>query len=219
MELLKQLGIQPGAPVIVFKGGKTEISGRGALARVIHEGIARPAVEMRANVVDGGVDVGSQGLLNAALRDRFHRGYYIGVAPEAVTYLPGQRKVGDRLPLGDAHTHFILVEGEQWGAETSVRGALIQALAEKALYLKISMKHEREPSDENQPWERLYKAENGTEKIALQICYPGIDKNTNLEKVTREEVFSVSELDLDPEKLATRVRFLLNIYSARKKES
>lgn len=217
-DLLKQLGIQPGAPVIVFRGRDAQIQERRALAHVIQEGIARPAVELRASVVDRGVDTGPLSLLNAALRERFHQGHYIGVAPEALTHLPNQRKVGERLPLGDAHTHFVLVEGDQWGVEAATMGALIRALAEKAFYLKISLKQEATPANENQPWERLYQAENGADKIALQICSPGVGKNENLERTTREEIFSVRELDLEPEKLANRMKYLLSIYAARKKE-
>lgn len=218
-DLLKQLGIQPGAPVIVFRGRDAQIQERRALAHVIQDGIARPAAELRANVVDRGVDAGPLGLLNAALRERFHQGYYIGVAPEALTHLPNQQKVGERLPLGDAHTHFVLVEGDQWGVESSTLGALVRALAEKAFYLKISLKQATASADESQPWERLYQAENGADKIVLQVCSPGMGKNENLEKMTREEIFSVRELDLEPDKLANRITYLLNIYSARRKDS
>jgi hypothetical protein len=140
------------------------------------------------------------------------------VAPEALTRLPNQPHIGYRLPLGDAHTHFVLVDGEHWGVEIPTLNALTFALAEKTSYLRIMIKRGKETEEQGiagKKDERPGVPQNGhlSDKISLQLCFPVTAQNSNLEKMTREDVYSVAELDLEPDKLANRIKYFLNAYS------
>src|SRR5271168_5343854 len=58
----------------------------------------------------------------------------IGVAPEALIQSPDISPVGadgGRVALAPNHTHFVLTQGEAWGAETPVMLDLAQAIAGK----------------------------------------------------------------------------------------
>lgn len=217
-EMLKQLGIQPGPPVIVFMGGAAKMNMEDAtrLERAIHDGVARAAVELETIVVDGGTDSGTMGLLNAALRNRNYHGIYIGIAPGSLTHLPNQPS--DHLePLGDAHTHFVLVEGENWGDELEPMYALVNALAEEAPSIGILVnggKGTENEVEENVSDDRKVMVLDGSgrlaDKISLQLRYPGTIGDDNIEKMSRDGDFTVFDIDLDPDKLAKKIKDYLN---------
>ena len=214
-EMLKQLGIRPGAPVIVFMGGaaKMNMEDTTRLERALHDGVARAAVELGACVVDGGTDSGTMGMLNIALRERNHHGFYIGVAPGSLTRLPNQPSNGHLVSLGDAHTHFVLVEGDKWGDELQPMYALINALAERAPSLGILVnggKGTQDEVEENVSDDRKVVVLEGSgrlaDKISLQLHYPGTRGDTNVQKMSRDGDFTIFDIDLDPEQLAKKIK-------------
>lgn len=220
-EILKQLGIQAGSPVIVFIERKALIKRENSyyLERALHEGLARVAGELRAIIVDGGVASGVLGSLNTALRERHHPGLYIGVAPIALTNLPNQPSNGHLTALGDAHTHFVLVEGDHWGDEIPVMYNLIGALSENTPYLRISIKNENtigngeKSFEDDENADKIKHGVDQPDKISLQLLYPGVIENPGSEKMMREETFLLSEIGLEVEKLASRIRYYLKAYS------
>ena len=213
-EMLKQLGIQPGPLVIAFMGGAAKMNSEDAirLERAIHDGVARAIIELDAIVVDGGTDSGTMGLLNTALREHNFRGVYIGVAPGSLTQPPNQPD-GDLEPLGDAHTHFVLVEGENWGDELKPMYALINALAEEAPSLGILVnggKGTEDEVEENVGDDRKVMVLDGSgrlaDKISLQLRYPGTIADTNVEEMSRDGDFTIFDIDLEPDKLAKKIK-------------
>lgn len=213
-EMLKQLGIRRGAPVIVFMGGAAKTNAEDAmrLERAIYDGVARAAVELRASVVDGGTDSGTMGMLNAALGELNHNGNYIGVAPGALTHPPNHPN-GQLEPLGNAHTHFVLVEGEKWGDELKPMYALVNALAEGVPSVGILVnggKGTEDEVEENVSDDRKVMVLDGSgrlaDKISLQLRYPGTMGGTNVEKMSRDGDFTIFDIDLDPKELTKKIK-------------
>jgi hypothetical protein len=217
-EILKLLGIQAGAPVIVFMGGAAKTSSQDGvkLERAISEGVARVAVELSANVVDGGTDSGTIGMLNSALRKQKHTGFYIGVAPDQLTHLPNAPTNGHLESLGDTHTHFVLVEGEHWGDELKPLYALVDALAEGVPALRIlvngGMGTETELSEKGRD-NRIVMVLEGSSRLADRISFqlrsPETEGVSHVEKMTREGDFTVFDIDLGPDQLAEEIRAYL----------
>jgi hypothetical protein len=214
-EMLKQLGIRPGYPVIVFMGGTAKMNTEDAmrLEQAIRDGVARAAVELQASVVDGGTDSGTLGMLNAALGEREHTGLYIGVAPASLTHLPNQPTNGHLEPLGGAHTHFVLVEGEKWGDELKPMYILINALAKGTPSLGILVnggKGTQDEVQENVSDDRKVVVLDGSgrlaDKISLQLRYPGTIEESSVEKMSRDGDFTIFDIDLDPDKLAKKIK-------------
>lgn len=182
------------------------------LERAIHDGVARAAVELETIVVDGGTDSGTMGLLNAALRTRNYHGIYIGIAPGSLTHPPNQPN-GSLEPLGDAHTHFVLVEGENWGDELEPMYALVNALAEEVPSIGILVnggKGTENELEENVSDDRKVMVLDGSgrlaDKISLQLRYPGTIGGDNIEKMSKDGNFTVFDIDLDPDKLAKKIK-------------
>jgi SLOG in TRPM, prokaryote/SMODS and SLOG-associating 2TM effector domain 1/Protein of unknown function (DUF4231) len=136
--LLGALGLEAtaGHPVIVVCGGAGDLRGE-ALARA--KGLLGPAVATAAEltgaaVVDGGTAVGVMALMGAARAERESAlPVLLGVAPAGRVALPdGAAAAGDRVPLEPHHTHFVLADGAEWGAETALLFDLAAALAGQA---------------------------------------------------------------------------------------
>jgi predicted Rossmann-fold nucleotide-binding protein len=213
-EMLKQLGIRPGPPVIVFMGGAAKMNTKDAtkLERAMYDGVACAAVDLGAIVVDGGTDSGTMGLLNAGLRKRNHQGIYVGIAPKSLTHLPNQPN-SDLEPLGDAHTHFVLVEGNEWGDELKPMYALVDALAEEAKSIGILVnggKGTKDEVEENVSDDRKVLILDGSgrlaDKITLQLRHPGTFADTNFRNMSRDGDFTIFDMDLDPDKLAKKIK-------------
>ena len=213
-EMLKQLGIQPGAPVIVFRGGNARMNSDDAvrLERAIHDGVARAAVELGAIVIDGGTDSGILGMLNAALGERHPHGVYIGVAPRPLTHLPNQPN-RNLEPLGDAHTHFILVESENWGDELAPMYALINALAEGAPSVGILVIGGKGTEDEiggnageNHRAMVIDAGARPGDKIGLRLRSPGTVADIDVDKLAKDRDFKTVDVDLNPDKLVKRIK-------------
>jgi hypothetical protein len=109
------------------------------LAQLCTRGIARAAISSNALVIDGGTESGIMELMGQGVADRGHKTALIGIAPRgAVTFVgdsnpPSIRTTNDGqqvnpVNLDANHTHFVLVPGDDFGAESSMIAAIAKAL-------------------------------------------------------------------------------------------
>lgn len=135
-QAVEALGLPPPRGVVVLNGGTSRFSSEleAALWTSLGEGLARAVVEEGLTTVTGGTDAGIFGLFGRAVG---HAGTAprIGVAPEGRVTWPGREapRAGSldsegRCPLEPHHSHFLLVAGNEWGAETDAMLSLAQAL-------------------------------------------------------------------------------------------
>jgi hypothetical protein len=122
--------------LIVINGGTADLSPDldAALRRTLGEGLARVAIEEGLTVVTGGTDAGVFALFGEALDDELSAPC-VGVVPDGRVIWPGGEGPG-RMPsdeepvqLEPHHSHFLLVEGDEWGVETDAMLALSEALS------------------------------------------------------------------------------------------
>jgi len=130
------LGIATPAPVVLISGGADTFDPAIApkLTQLIGRGLLRAGRASGAVIIDGGTDVGVMGLIGRAAGVMAKPTPLIGVAPEALIQSPDISPVeadGGRVALAPNHTHFVLTQGEVWGAETPVIFDLAQAIAGK----------------------------------------------------------------------------------------
>jgi SLOG in TRPM, prokaryote/SMODS and SLOG-associating 2TM effector domain 1/Protein of unknown function (DUF4231) len=137
VELLEELGVQRGVPVVVVAGGADTLSGDAheLAARVVGPAVARAAAVAKAAVVDGGTAAGVMAIVGEAIGERCGEGVVLlGVAPAGCVTYPGAPPdaAGDRAALEPNHSQFVLADSAQWGGETALLVALSQALADGA---------------------------------------------------------------------------------------
>jgi hypothetical protein len=134
-ELLSALGLPlgaRGAGVIVVCGGADSLTGAW-LSRA--EELLGPAVSAAAQVtgavvLDGGTSSGVMAITGAARASRpWTMPVLAGVAPAGLVSYPGGPGGGDRVPLEENHSHFVLAPSGEWGGETGLLIGLAAAYA------------------------------------------------------------------------------------------
>ncbi|MDQ4068189.1 MAG: hypothetical protein M3203_01720 [Actinomycetota bacterium] len=132
-DLLAALDLPPPRGTVVLNGSAHQLDAGLAteLAAVLGaEGLAGAAAGQGLTVVTGGTDAGIFSVLGRAMAGS--PAPLIGVVPEGLVTWPGAAADGDRIPLEPHHSHFVLVDGDQWGQETPALLALARALDRRA---------------------------------------------------------------------------------------
>ena len=121
--------------VVVLNGGtaRMEPGLEAQVARILQEGLARFVVEEQVTVITGGTDAGIFHLLGEGFGKFGPPAACIGVAVAGlVTWIDdatAREPADDRVPLEPHHSHFVLVEGREWGDETKAMYALVDRMA------------------------------------------------------------------------------------------
>ena len=132
--ILKALDIKQPKALFLIVGGAAGLdeSLKPRLVQFFGRGIARAAVDAGALIIDGGTQAGVMELMGQGVSDQGRKSILLGVAPAGrVTYSGGPTKesVVDGAPLDPNHSHFVLVESDEWGGETETMFDLANALS------------------------------------------------------------------------------------------
>lgn len=131
-DVAQALGLRPSRPVLVLIGGAGNLDEVTAsrLQRLFQEAIAPLAESLNLLVIDGGTDAGIIRLIGQARQAVNGQFDLLGIAPIGKVQLPHASWKGSRESalnpdwaqgheLEKNHTHFILVPGQNWGAESA----------------------------------------------------------------------------------------------------
>ncbi|NJR41558.1 MAG: hypothetical protein HC767_01725 [Akkermansiaceae bacterium] len=139
-DALAQMGLPCSQhPVLVLIGGANGAAGELKRLPFLFENILAPiAQEMQAIVVDGGTDSGVMRLMGHARASIGATFPLVGVCPGELVNLRGlstqtrfsQSDLSDRVALEPHHTHFFLVPGFEWGAESKYFAKLATTIAQ-----------------------------------------------------------------------------------------
>lgn len=99
------------------------------LNQLFGRGIARAVMNVKAVVIDGGTKAGVMEMMGQGVADRGFNSALVGVAPLSLVKYPGSAGPGET-PLDPNHSHFVLVDGDAWGSETSTIYKLVTQLKE-----------------------------------------------------------------------------------------
>ena len=131
--ILKTLDIvQPQALIMVFGGAKgLDESRKARLAELFRNAIAPAVADASALVIDGGTESGVMAMMGEALARNGRESQLLGIAPAGKVTYPGHQSdanIVDGAPLEPNHSHFVLVESDEWGGETGTMFKLARAL-------------------------------------------------------------------------------------------
>ena len=122
--ILRRLGFAHPRPALFVSGGARQLAAEHEeLAAELLRGVARAAAALGLALVTGGTNSGVMALLGAACAALPQPPSLIGVLPSGMLAQRGAAI------LEQNHTHFLLVEGEQWGAESGWLARLALVLA------------------------------------------------------------------------------------------
>ncbi|HSU49384.1 MAG TPA: DUF4231 domain-containing protein [Segetibacter sp.] len=130
-DIISELQMADHKAVILIVGGADDLEqkSKDKLTQLFSRGIARGAIEGMAVLVDGGTKAGVMELMGEGVAARGNKTPLIGVAPSGKISIPGGATEGT--PLDPNHSHFVIVEGAEWGNETSLMFNLVKALTVK----------------------------------------------------------------------------------------
>jgi hypothetical protein len=122
-DLLHTLGIQQPNAVILIVGGASKMDEQVSpdLFRLCTYGIAQVAASLKALIIDGGTQAGVMAIMGQAVAEQQQRSTLLGVAPaRRVTYpgKPANALRNESVSLDPNHSHFVLIETDEWGGET-----------------------------------------------------------------------------------------------------
>lgn len=120
LQVMKLLGFERPQPCIFISGGASKMTDDDRQRiRDIMSGVATFAHEQGAVVVDGGTESGVMQMIADARLNGGYKFPLIGVSPLGKVSYPGYKNPNEEAFLEDSHTHFVLVDGDEWGSETA----------------------------------------------------------------------------------------------------
>lgn len=156
--IIAQFGLSTPRPVLFLSGGASLMAQEDIdrTRLLIEDGIARFAEENSVVVLDGGTEAGIMQMLGEARQKYSYKFPLIGIAPRLKISYPSFDNPDSEAKLQSGHSHFVLVESDDWGAESQtivdltrgiakdqpMMGILINGgqIAEQDIYLATSKK-------------------------------------------------------------------------------
>lgn len=130
-EIVTHFGLVSPRPTIFISGGAGMMSDEDIerTRAIIVDGVATFADKYHITIVDGGTESGVMKMIGDA---RLHHDFkfpLIGVSPDGLISYPGYQNPNEQANLENGHSHFVLVEGENWGDESQMIVNLTRAIA------------------------------------------------------------------------------------------
>lgn len=132
-KIIDAFGLIHPRPTIFISGGASAMSEEDIQrTRVLMDkGIAAFAEKHNITVVDGGTEAGVMEMIGEAREKNNYKFPLIGVAPIHRISYPGYIGRGTQSTLQPHHSHFVLVDADEWGGESLMIVGLAKALAGK----------------------------------------------------------------------------------------
>ena len=134
-DIVRALSIPKPGSLIIIAGGAARMDERDHtnLARLFSDGIAHVAATHHALVIDGGTQSGVMELMGQGVAQKSHRPPLLGISPIENIIYPGKtlpRSTTELTPLDPNHSHFVLVDSNEWGGETETMYALAEVYSQ-----------------------------------------------------------------------------------------
>jgi len=121
-DIVKALDLTTPQSVIMLSGGAGEFDEKYAprLVQLFNRGVVQIAVESDALIIDGGTQAGVMEIMGQGVADRERQAPLLGISPAGKVTYPDQpdKTSQQETPLDPNHSHFILVDAQDWGGET-----------------------------------------------------------------------------------------------------
>ena len=217
--ILKALDFaQPHALMMVFGGAKgLDDSRKARLAELFIDAIAPVAAELGALIMDGGTQSGVMAMMGEAVARDGRRSQLLGVAPKGKIAHPeiaGASAGSDGAPLEPNHSHFVLVESDEWGGETGTMLELARAF--NAPTIAILVNGGKIAGDEalqsvRNGWQLLVIDGSGrfADELSAAVRDGQVAKSVEVSEIARSGLVMLFHVDDPAEKLRDELRLIL----------
>lgn len=130
-EIIRVLNIPIPGPCLFISGGAGGMSDEDVKKTrlIMDEGVAQFAAQHGLIVIDGGTESGVMQMIGEARRNHHYGFPLIGVAPLGKVNYPGHINRDSEAELNSNHSHFVLVNTDEWGGESQMIIDLTRAIS------------------------------------------------------------------------------------------
>lgn len=135
LDILPALNIPSFHDIIMIVGGAAlmDQSHYPILAHLFTHSIANLAATRNTLIIDGGTQSGVMEIMGKGVAEQQHKSALLGVSPDGKVSYPGKlstERNEELTPLDPNHSHFVLVDTNEWGGETVTIYTLAEALSQ-----------------------------------------------------------------------------------------
>ena len=139
--IVRGLGLNLPKALIIVAGGADNFDDtiKPKILQLLSRGVARTAVGLNAMILDGGTKAGVMELMGESISDYEEKITLLGIVPSGKTIYPSGPSATDQnnVELDSNHTHFVLVNCDQWGCETRTMFRLAKFLGKNVPVITI----------------------------------------------------------------------------------
>jgi SLOG in TRPM, prokaryote len=181
------------------------------------DGVTPVAADAGALIVDGGTQSGVMAMMGEAVARRPGACHLLGIAPEGKIAHPeisGASAMSDGAQLEPNHSHFVLVDSDEWGGETATMLELARALNAPIVAILVNggaiAANEALQSVRN-GWPLLVFEGSGrfADEVSAAVRDGQSAKSTEVSEIARSECVALFHVDDAAEKLRDELRRLL----------
>jgi len=217
--ILEALGIRSPRAVILLFGGAAGLddSRKAHLEALFADGVTPVAVELGALIIDGGTQSGVMAMMGQAIARSPGTPQLLGIAPEGKIAHPeisGAPALSDGTPLEPNHSHFVLVESNEWGGETEKMLELARAFNTPTVAILVN--GGAIPADEalqsvRNAWQLLVIEGSGrfADEVSAAVRNGQAAKSTELSEIVRSGRVALFHVNDAAEKLRDELRRML----------
>jgi uncharacterized membrane protein YgdD (TMEM256/DUF423 family) len=151
--LIEAMEIKKPAAVLLLIGGADDLDPalNTKIEQLLEQGLALAAADTNALIIDGGTKAGVMELMGKVIALRGRVTPLLGIAPKGKVTYPGGPAAGSitgGAELDPNHSHFVLVEGNDWPNGTEMMFKLVTELAKEAGVVAILINGGEETKNE-----------------------------------------------------------------------
>jgi len=205
--------------VILLFGGAAGLddSRKAHLETLFADGVKPVAVELGALIIDGGTQSGVMALMGEAVARSPGTSQLLGIAPEgriADPAISGAPALSDGAPLEPNHSHFVLVESNEWGGETGKMLELARAFSTPTVSILVNggaIAADEALQSVRNGWPLLVVEGSGrfADEVSVAIRNCQAAKSTELSEIVRSGRVALFNVDDPAEKLRDELRRML----------
>ena len=217
--ILDALQIASPRAVILLFGGAAGLddSRKTDLATLFADGVTPVAAELGALIIDGGTQSGVMAMMGEAVARHPGKCQLLGIAPNGKIARPeisGASAASDGAPLEPNHSHFVLVESNEWGGETTTMLELARAFNAPIVAILVNggaiAVDEASQSVRNE-WQLLVIEGSGrfADELSAAIRDGQVVKSVEVSEIARSGRVTLFHVDDAAEKLRDQLRRML----------
>lgn len=225
--IVSALEIPPPHSLLIVNGGTSQLEPElyQQLGLLMEDGLARVSAEERLTLITGGTNMGVFALLGHGLAKWGRTAPCIGVVVDQLIRWPGtppawfpNAQPAELAPLETHHSHFVLVEGSEWGDETQTMSALCATLGEGIPSLMVianggNVLRKEVLNNVRQGREILVITESGrfADELAAVVRGEAQPANADIAEIAGDGRITLFDLRQKPAEFADLVRHLLHL--------